>query len=423
MSRPVYAPRGAQEARGTGYAVRGFVPAPFSPGPSPAPSMRCTCRRCAVRGCARRRCATWPQAGPGSNQVRGGSHPAPRTPLRCVPLLCHPYLRRVSPKPLWNPGRGPPRSVVTATFDGPLPAEPVLTTPQDGDTPVIVLTRACGRVAPVTRGSDVLVHVFPDGARRTGPLPPRSRDGPFGIRSADRQPPRTEFHAFSLARRRVDPVVHLILGTPSVPVRRGRYRCVFPFLRTARGVSIPARGVHGFLLRPFYALVGNLRFSEARSAVAWIPGPVAYGSPRGDFFLRHSVLPNALSPPRRGGPLAPASSASASAPSRERSAHRTRIEAVPQGPSATSSPLPSAAPKRAMRILRLRKIVLLKPGSSGTWGWFQKDTLRVSVVRYHGCAARASGIQLSVYRVSADRILLAAADAPGDLRGGSGTSS
>ena len=186
MSRPVYAPQGAQEARGTGYAVRGFVPAPFSPGPSPAPSMRCTCRRCAVRGCARRRCATWPQAGPGSNQVRGGSHPAPRTPLRCVPLLCHPYLRRVSPTPLWNPGRGPPRSVVTATFDGPLPAEPVLTTPQDGDTPVIVLTRACGRVAPVTRGSDVLVHVFPDGARRTGPLPPRSRDGPFGMRSADR---------------------------------------------------------------------------------------------------------------------------------------------------------------------------------------------------------------------------------------------
>ena len=144
----------------------------------------------------------WPQAGPGSNQVRGGSHPAPRTPLRCVPLVCHPYLRRVSPKPLWNPGRGPPRSVVTATFDGPLPAEPVLTSPQDGDTPVIVLTRACGRVAPVTRGSDVLARVFPDGARtrRTGPMTPRSRDGPTGIRSAGRQPPRAEFHAFSLAQ-------------------------------------------------------------------------------------------------------------------------------------------------------------------------------------------------------------------------------
>lgn len=33
-----------------------------------------------------------PQAGLGSNQVRGGSHPAPRTPLRCVPLVCHPAL-------------------------------------------------------------------------------------------------------------------------------------------------------------------------------------------------------------------------------------------------------------------------------------------------------------------------------------------
>ena len=195
------------------------------------------------------------------------------------------------------------------------------------------------------------------------------------------------------------------MGTPAVPVRRGRYRGVFPFLRTARGVSIPARGVHGFLLRPFYALVGNLRFSEARAAVAWIPGPAAYGSPRGDFFLRHSVLLNALSPPRRGGPLAPASSAPASAPCG--SGVRTELESRPdpQGPSANSSPLPSAAPKRAMRILRLRKIVLLKPGSSGTWNWFQKDTLRVSVVRYHGCAARASGIQLSVYRVSADRSL------------------
>lgn len=71
-----------------------------------------------------------------------------------------------------------------------------------GDTPVIVLTRACGRVAPVTRGSDALVHVFPGGARtrRTGPMTPRSRDAPTWIRSADRQPPRTEFHALSLAQ-------------------------------------------------------------------------------------------------------------------------------------------------------------------------------------------------------------------------------
>ena len=242
----------------------------------------------------------------------------------------------------------------------------------------------------------------PGGPDRCRRVPATARLG-YGRRTVSR--PAPSFTHSLWHRRRVDPVVHLSLGTPAVPVRRGRYRGVFPFLRTARGVSIPARGVHGFLLRPFYALVGNLRFSEARSAVAWIPGPAAYGSPRGDFFLRHSVLLNALSPPRRGGPLAPASSAPASAPLRERSAHRTRIEAGRQGPSANSSPLPSAAPKRAMRILRLRKIVLLKPGPGGTWDRFQKDTLRVSVVRYHGCAARASGIQLSVYRVSADRSL------------------
>ena len=57
------------------------------------------------------------------------------------------------------------------------------------------------------------------------------------------------------------------------------------------------------------------------------------------------------------------------------------------------------------------KMVLLKPAARSRWrygpcGWFQRDTLRVSVVRYDGCAARASGIQLSVYRVSADLILL-----------------
>lgn len=78
-----------------------------------------------------------------------------------------------------------------------------------------------------------------------------------------------------------------------------------------------------------------------------------------------------------------------------------------------------AAPKRAMRILRLRKIVLLKPAARSKWrygpcGWFQKDTLRVSVVRYDGCAARASGIQLSVYRVSADRTLLEVQERPRD---------
>ena len=163
MSRPVYAPLGAQEARGTGYAVRGFLPAPFSPSPSPAHQCVARAADAALRGCGGRRCASWPQAGLGSNQVRGGSHPAPRTPLRCVPLVCHPASTSGLPESPLESRSWPPRSVFTATFDGPHLAEPVLTTPQDGGTPVIVLTRACGRVAPVTRGSDVLAHVFPDG--------------------------------------------------------------------------------------------------------------------------------------------------------------------------------------------------------------------------------------------------------------------
>ena len=90
---------------------------------------------------------------------------------------------------------------------------------------------------------------------------------PAGDTVGGRQPPRTEFHAFSLSRRRVDPVVHLILGTPSAPVRRGRNLDVFLLLRTARGVSIPERDVHGFLLRPLRT-GRDLRFSEVRVAVA-----------------------------------------------------------------------------------------------------------------------------------------------------------
>lgn len=128
----------------------------------PSASMRCTCRRCGVTGPRRASLRPpLPQAGPGSNQVRGGSHPAPRIPLRCVPLVCHPALTSGLPEARLESRSWPPRSVVTATFDGPHPAEPVLASPQDGDTPVIVLTRACGRVAPVTRGSDALARVFP----------------------------------------------------------------------------------------------------------------------------------------------------------------------------------------------------------------------------------------------------------------------
>ena len=50
--------------------------------------------------------------------------------------------------------------------------------------------------------------------------------------------------------------------------------------RTARGVSIPARDVHGFLLRPLRTGRG-LRFSEVRVAAAQLQGPSAYGVPEG----------------------------------------------------------------------------------------------------------------------------------------------
>ena len=171
-----------------------------------------------------------PQAGPGSNQVRGGSHPAPRIPLRCVPLVCHPALTSGLPEaPLESRSWPAPvsrhrnfrRSASGGTSPGLSPG---------GDTPVIVLTRACGRVAPVTRGSDVLACGFPGGARtgRSELLPSRSRDGSPGIRSAGRQPPRTEFYAFSLSRRRVDLAYPQILGTPAVLAHMGRYWGRFP---------------------------------------------------------------------------------------------------------------------------------------------------------------------------------------------------
>ena len=187
MSRPVYAPKGAQEARGTGYAVRGFLPAPFSPSPSPA--HQCVARAADAGG------TRFKSSSRGLPPRSPDSTPVCATGLSSIPSSGLPEAPLESRS--W-----PARSVVTATFDGPRLAEPVLIAPQEGGTPVIVLTRACGRVAPVTRGSDALAHGFPDGARtrRTELLSPRSRDAPTGIRSAGRQPPRTEFHAFSLAQ-------------------------------------------------------------------------------------------------------------------------------------------------------------------------------------------------------------------------------
>ena len=154
-----------------------------------------------------------------------------------------------------------------------------------------------------------------------------------------------------------------------------------------------------------YALVGNLRFSEVRVRAATLLGYGNHDAPKRSSVplpfagLRCTARARRAFGPRvirtRIRPLAGAECAPNS--NRGRTAGAVCKRRIPATP---------AAPKRAMRILRLRKIVLLKPGSSRAWGWFQKDTLRVSVVRYDGCAARASGIQLSVYRVSADLALL-----------------
>lgn len=203
-----------------------------------------------------------PQAGLGSNQVRGGSHPAPRTPLRYVPLVCHPAFSSGLPEARLESRSWPPRSVVTATFDGPHPAEPVLTAPQDGDTPVIVLTRACGRVAPVTRGSDALASDFSDGARtrRTWPLTPRSRDAPTGIRSAAVSRPAPNFTHSLWLRRRVDPSVPRILWVLRLfSPTGGRYwEGVFLLYPTGRhGESQYRHAAFMAFFYDLYALVGT----------------------------------------------------------------------------------------------------------------------------------------------------------------------
>ena len=78
MSRPVHAPRGAQEARGTGYAVRGFLPAPFSPSPSPAHQCVARAADASSRGCGRRRCA--PIAAGGTRFKSSSRGLPPRSP-------------------------------------------------------------------------------------------------------------------------------------------------------------------------------------------------------------------------------------------------------------------------------------------------------------------------------------------------------
>ena len=233
-----------------------------------------------------------PQTGLGSNQVRGGSHPAPRIPLRCVPLVCHPALTSGLPEARLESRSWPApvsrhrnfrRSASGGTSPGLSPG---------GDTPVIVLTRACGRVTPVTRGSDVLACGFPGGARtgRSGLLPPRSRDGSPWIRSAGRQPPRTEFYAFSLSRRRVGPADPQILGTPAVPVRMdGTWSFSYFSCWIEHGESQYRRAAFMAFFYDTYAPVGT---SGSRKSAS---GPQRYLA-QGTATLRRGLLSHCRSP-------------------------------------------------------------------------------------------------------------------------------
>ena len=293
MSWPVHAP--PRRARGPRHRIcRPWVPSStLLPKSLPSASMRCTCRRCGVTGLRQALLRPQlPQAGPGSNQVRGGSHPAPRIPLRCVPLVCHPALTSGLPEARLESRSWPAPVSRHRNFRRSAPGGTSPGLSPGGDTPVIVLTRACGRVAPVTRGSDVLACGFPGGARtrRSELLPPRSRDGSPGIRSAGRQPPRTEFHAFSLSRRRVGPAGPQIFGNPSVPVRNGRYRGVFLLLLSDRTrESRYRRAAFMAFFYDTYALVGT---SGSRKPAS---GPQRYLA-TGTTTLRRGLLSHCRSP-------------------------------------------------------------------------------------------------------------------------------
>lgn len=202
MSWPVHAPRGAQEARGTGYAVRGFCPAPFSPSPSPA--HQCVARAAdAPYGAAAGVVAPpLPQAGPGSNQVRGGSHPAPRTPLRCVPLVCHPALTSGLPE----------ARLESRSWPAPVSRHRNFRRSATGGTgPDLSSGRRHARHRPdegvrQSRPGHPGVGRFGSWFPRRSPDPEDREAGaafprrPDGDTVGGRQPPRTEFHAFSLAQ-------------------------------------------------------------------------------------------------------------------------------------------------------------------------------------------------------------------------------
>lgn len=202
MSRPVYAPRGAQEARGTGYAVRGFFPAPFSPSPSPAHQCVARAADAASRGCGGRRCA--PIAAGGTRFKSSSRGLPPRspdsTPVCAISMSSSIFI-------------GSPRSPSGI----PVVAAPVSRhrnfrrSASGGTSPGLSPGRRHARHRPdegvrQSRPGHPGVGRFGSCFPRRSPDPEdRAADAAFPRRSAGdtvggRQPPRTEFHAFSLAQ-------------------------------------------------------------------------------------------------------------------------------------------------------------------------------------------------------------------------------
>lgn len=142
-----------------------------------------------------------PQAGLGSNQVRGGSHPAPRTPLRCVPLVCHPAFSSGLPEARlesrsWPAPVSRHRNFRRSATGGTGPDRSsgwrhARHRPDEG-----VRQSRPGHPG-VGRFGSWFPRRSPDPEDRTaGAAFPRRPDGDA---VGGRQPPRTEFHAFSLA--------------------------------------------------------------------------------------------------------------------------------------------------------------------------------------------------------------------------------
>lgn len=110
--------------------------------------------------------------------------------------------------------------------------------------------------------------------------------------------------------------------------------------RTARGVSIPARGVHGFLLRPFYALVGTSGSRRSVSRSHRYRAQSRTASPRGGLLAAFRSLACVVTTATRRA-FGPRVIRTRIRPLRERSAHRTRIETGRKDRLQTAYSLPS----------------------------------------------------------------------------------